>query len=81
MTNNRTAFKICAERPSGDHEAAAIASGGDDAALAHLADGLGVPMNDLGNLLNGVAAVFVEPDRFRRTGRNFFFFHKTSVEG
>ena len=81
MTSDISAFQIGAERPAGDHEAAAVASGGDDTALAHLADGLGVPADDLRNLVDGIAAVLIEPYGFRRAGRNFFFFHKTSVEG
>ena len=81
MTNDRTAFQICTEGPSGDHEAAAIASGDDHAALAHLADGLGVAADDFRHLVDGIAAVLIKADRLRRARRNFFFFHFTSVEG
>ena len=60
LTSDRTAFQICAKGPSGDHKAAAIASGGDHTALAHLADGFGVSTDDFRNLIDSVAAVLIE---------------------
>ena len=63
MTSDGTAFQIGAKGPSGDHKAAAIAAGDDHAALAHLANGLGVSADDLRDLIDGVAAVLVKANR------------------
>ena len=64
MTNSichaEPVFEIGPELPSGDEIAATVFAGNDDAILAEFLDGLGVPVNNAGDLLGGVAGIFVE---------------------
>ena len=58
--DDEAAFEIGAEAPSGDEISAAVADGADAAGSAEGADGLGVAVDDAGDISDGVGGIFCE---------------------